>query len=386
MYKATDTVYEIRYNENKRYEVNFGDDVNGQKLQKGDSVAVYYLKINDNVQNIGAGGIVDAPIVRFNSLQFSKILEDTGIEYGNYLSSNDSLNIQINNDFPSTDYSSEETVDDIRKNAPRAFRSQYRLVTKSDYEVFVQKNYSNIISDVVLLNNDEYLKQNIKYLYDLGLKNPQEDTKILYNQIKFANSCNFNNLYLYLVPSNPDQEYLTTAQKEFILEGLNEVKTITTQIVPIDPVYVYLDFYLENPASNPNLEDVSQTKIRILKDSKTRRSNSAILLDVKNILQDSFSRENSKLGQLIDIYEIANRLLNIEGIENIQTHRSDLNLTIEGLSFIIWNPIYPDKDIKVFSQNYTVEGFKYPIFSNLEDIADRVEIIELNKSIKIADF
>jgi hypothetical protein len=78
--------------------------------------------------------------------------------------------------------------------------------------------------------------------------------------------------------------------------------------------------------------------------------------------------------------------LNIEGIENIQTHRSDLNLTIEGLSFIIWNPIYPDKDIKVFSQNYTVEGFKYPIFSNLEDIADRIEIIELNKSIKIADF
>ena len=245
MYKSIDTVYEIRYNENKRYEVSFGDDVNGQKLQKGDSVAIYYLKINDQVENVGAGSIIDSPVVRFNSLQFSQILADTGIENGNYLSSSDTLKIKINNDFPSTNYSPEETVDEIRKNAPLSFKSQNRLVTSSDYEYYIKTNYKNIVSDIKILNNDEYLKQHIKYLYDNGLKNPQEDTKILYNQIKFSNSCNFNNLYVYMVPTNSFQEYLTPAQKEFITDGLNKIKTITTQIIPIDPVYVYMDFYLK---------------------------------------------------------------------------------------------------------------------------------------------
>ena len=34
LYEANDTTYEVRYNENKRYELSFGDDINGKKLQQ----------------------------------------------------------------------------------------------------------------------------------------------------------------------------------------------------------------------------------------------------------------------------------------------------------------------------------------------------------------
>lgn len=386
LYKATDNVYEVRYNENKRYEITFGDDVNGQKLQQGDKVAIYYLKIDENIQNVGAGAISDEQVISYNSLQFLDILEDSGSVNGNYLKSNEILNIVLSNDFPSTDYSKEENVDEIRKNSPKSFRTQYRLVTTSDYEVYVRSNFKNLISDVKLLNNDEYLKQHIKYLYNLGLKNPQEDTKILYNQVKFANSCNFNNLYLYLVPSNTDQDYLTPAQKEIIVDGIKELKTITTQIVPIDPVYVYMDFYLKNPTSSVSVSDINQTKLRIIKSESTRRASSAIILDIKNIFDTYFSRKNSNLGQVIDVYQIANDLLNIDGVDNIQTYREDVDVVIDGLSFLVWNPIYPNNDINVYSQNVTLENIKYPIFNNLENIVDRVEIVEKTNSIKIADF
>lgn len=386
LHQANDTVYEIRYNENKRYEIIFGDNINGKKLQQGDQVAIYYLRTTPNVQSLGINALNNTNVIYFNSLQFNEILNDTGLDFGNYLNSTELQNVNVDNSYPSTEYANEENVDDIRKNAPKNFRSQYRLVTKSDYETFVETNYKNLITDVKLLNNEEYLNQHIKYLYDLGLKNPQEDTTILYNQVKFSNSCNFNNLYIYLVPKNQDQEFLTPSQKEYILEGVNEVKTITTNLVPMDPVYLYLDFYLKSPTQPLTTNDISQTTLRVIKTENTRRSSSAIALDIKNIFESSFSRSTSKLGQVIDIYALANQILNVDGVSNIQTYRADVNISIEGISMLIWNPIYPDGDINVYTQNITIENFKYPIFNELNDILNRIEIVEKSGVIKIAEF
>jgi hypothetical protein len=386
LHESNDTVYEVRYNENKRYEITFGDSINGKKLERGDQVAIYYLRTNPNLQSLGIGALNGSPLAVYNSLQFTSILNDTDIDFGNYLNSNNISTISLSNEFPSTEYSAEETVENIRKNAPKNFKTQYRLITLSDYEIFVKSNFSNFLADMKILSNEEYLRQHIRYLYNLGLNFPQEDTKILFNQIKFASSCNFNNLYLYVVPNNNNQEYLTPAQKEIILDGINQAKTVTSQIVPMDPVYMYIDFYLKSPTTQVSTNDIDQTKLLIIKNENTKRSSSAILLDVKNVFDTYFSRQNSKLGQLIDIYQLTNDVLNIDGIDNVQTKRYDADITIEGISFLIWNPIYPEKDLNVYSQNLIIENFKYPIFNNLENILDRIEIVEKNNQIKIADF
>ena len=148
----------------------------------------------------------------------------------------------------------------------------------------------------------------------------------------------------------------------------------------------YLDFYLKNPTSALTINDINQTKLRIIKNENTRRASSAIALDVKNIFEESFSRSTSRLGQVIDVYEISNRILNIDGVDNVQTHRADVDINIEGISFLIWNPVYPDKDINVYTQNLIIENFKYPIFNNLNFILDRIEVVEKTGVIKIAEF
>jgi hypothetical protein len=386
LHETSDTVYEVRYNENKRYEITFGDNINGKKLENGDEVAIYYLRTNPNLQSLGIGALNGSFLTTYNSLQFVSILNDTDIDFGNYLNTNTISTISLTNEYPSTEYSAEETVEDIRKNAPKNFRTQYRLITLSDYEIFVKTNFSNFLADIKILTNEEYLRQHIKYLYNLGLNYPQEDTKILFNQIKFATSCNFNNLYLYVVPNNNNQEYLTPAQKEIILDSINQAKTVTSQIVPIDPVYMYVDFYLKHPTLDVSVNDIAETKLLIIKNENTKRSSSAISLDIKNIFDTYFSRQKSKLGQLIDIYQITNDILNIEGVDNVQTKRSDANIITEGISFLIWNPTYFDKDLNVYSQNIIMDNFKYPIFNNLENILDRIEIVEKNNQIKLADF
>jgi hypothetical protein len=386
LHGSGEEVYETRFNENKKYEIKFGDNINGKKLNQGDQIAIYYLKIDPTSTSIGANSLNGNQIVKFNSLQYNTILTDTNSTYENALSPDQLKNLTLSNVFPSTSYSSEETVDDIRLNAPKNFRSQYRLVTIPDYETFVKTNYANLLADVKVLPNDDYLKGHIRYLYDIGLNNPQLQNQILFNQVKFANSCNFNNLYVYCVPKNVYQEYLSAPQKEIILNGLQDSKTITTQIVPIDPVYVYMDFYVAAPNVPLSTTDINNSKLRVIKTANTRRADSSILNDVKNIFTSAFNRTTSKLGQLINMYQLSVDLLNIDGVQAVQTYRADVGAYVNGVSLVMWNNLYPTQDISLHTQNVLLENFKYPIFNNISNLSTRIEVMDNFSSVKAVEF
>jgi hypothetical protein len=387
LYGPNDPIFQVRFNENKRYEIKFGDDINGKRLREGDQIAIYYLNIDKNVSNLGPGALNSTKVATFNSLRFAEIYSDVTVNtLGEKLTPDTLQYIQPQNEHPSTFYSDEESVDDIRKNASKNFRSQYRLVTTNDYESFIKTNYSNLLTDVRVVNNDDYLRGHVKYLYDIGLDKPQNDNQILINQIKFANSCNFNNLYVYLVPKNNYQNYIVPAQKELILNGLQPNKTLTSQIVPMDPVYIYMDFYVEKFNSDPSPNDLTSSYLAITKEINSRRSNSAILSDIEKVIKDLFSRKQNKLGQLIDIYQLATTILNIDGVKKIQTYREDDDIYVEGISLLLWNYYYPLADSEVYTQNIQLENFKYPIFNNIDNISSKIKIIEPTGSIKISDF
>ena len=386
LYSSDDTVYEVRFNQNKKYEIKFGDDINGKKLDQNDEVVIYYLKVNDKVSGIGPNALGESSLISYNSIKYVNILNDTSTIYENFLTPFQLNYVKLNNDYPSTVFTPEENVDSIRKNAPKTFRSQYRLITSSDYESFLKSNYSLFLADLKVVNNENYMANYIKYLYDLGLNEPQKDNRILFNQVKFASSCNFNNIYIYMIPKNELQQYITPPQKEIILNGLQETKTLTSKIVPMDPVYVYIDFYLEKVDEYPTPDNINLSKLLITKNSNSRRSDSSIKSDIDKIFRSYFNRDVNKLGQLIDIFQLSTDILNIDSVERVQTYRSDIDTYIEGISFIFWNSIYPESDAKIFSQNIQLENFKYPIFNNIQNLFSRIEIVEKNMFIKAADF
>jgi hypothetical protein len=386
LYSAEDEVYEIRFNENKRYEIKFGDNINGKALNQNDKVLVYYLKIDKDKQSIGVNGMANTNIISYNTINYKNILLDTSSIYENYLTTTQLKSISLNNDYPSTVFSDYENVDSIRKNAPKTFRSQYRLITDTDFESYLISNYGMFLSDVKVVNNEDFLKNYVKYYYDIGLKDPQKENRILFNQIKFSSSCNFNNLYAYMVPKNNIQEYITPPQKEIILNGVNSSKIMTSNFIPMDPVYIYIDFYLQNINETVSIDKNELTRIKITKSLTSRRSDSAIKADIQKIFKTYFDRSVNKLGQLIDIYQLSTDILNIDSVDRIQTYRTDIDLDIEGLSLIFWNSLYPESDAKVHSQNIQLENFKYPIFQNLENLFSRIDIIEKTGSIKAADF
>ena len=387
LHTANETVYELRYNDNKRYEITFGNDINGKKLNTGDEVVIYYLKIDPEESTLGAGAIPNSFIVRYNSMLFPNILDDTNSINANYLTSSQLSNVLISNAYPATDFKEEENVDEIRRNAPQSFRSQYRLSTKEDYENHIKNYYSDIIRDVKILNNNDYLMKYMKYLYDIGLKNPHTEINIMYNQIKFSNSCNFNNLYICAVPKTQNQIFLNPPQKELILNGLNPLKIITTELVTVDPVYIMFDFYVPPDAEIPlTLAELDPTILRVFKSKTSINSDSYITNRILEIFNEQFSHKNSKLGQFVDINKITTDILSLDDVSDIKTVNTRTGRYTDGISLLGWNYYYPSNDRKVYTQNIILDEFKFPVFNNISSLGSQIQIFNNNISQEAIQF
>ncbi len=375
------TKYEIRFNENKRYEIKFGNNINGRRLNPGDQVAIYYLESLGTIGEVGAGALSNQKLVSFNTIAFNNILNDIVANQYKFLTDAEMLKLSFYNDSISTYSTKEEAVADIRKNAPTSFRSQYRLVVAGDYKNFIKTNFANLIQDVQVVNNTSYITQKLKYYFDLGITKPNRESRVLFNQVNFSDACNFNNIYVTAIPrviSNvtPYNSYLTPSQKELILSSISTEKTLTAEIIIEDPVYVALDFaFSEN---TPIIADVSNSNLIIVKDDLSRRDNASIKAEVQSVFNTYFNRTNTQLGQLIDINGLTAQLISINGVKTFYTGRTDNNEKYEGLSLMIWNPVYKDIDLNLIFKNITLPYFKYPYFNNLDTFINRVQIINEN--------
>lgn len=384
--KSNDKVFEVRFNPNKNYEIKFGDNINGSQLNAEDEVLVYYLQISDVSTTISSNTLRNSKCVLYNSINFSNILKNTQLYPATVLEKNNINFVSIDNPFPSTSSTQEETVEEIRKNAPKAFSYQQRLVTTEDFKNYITQRYSNVFSDCYIVNNEDYLKGHMKYLYDIGIKSPQLDNSILYNQIKFSNSCNFNNVYVYLAPINGTQQYINTSQKELVINDIQDQKVLTSEVVPMDPMYMLFDFYVKSPTSSPTITDLSEQNLLIYKKENTRQSDTGILNNVIEIIKNAFSTKNVKFGHLVDINKIASDIISLDGVDKIQTHRKDIDLSVDGLSLLVWNKNYPNLDAKVNNFNIKLNYFQYPSFNNIENLINKIKIVNSSGVISLINY
>lgn len=376
--------YELRLNENKRYEIKFGNNINGKRLDQGNQVAIYYLESNGANGEIGVNGIRGRNLIPFSTTRYQTILADINEETTDdfvYLSTAQARQLSFDNKNISTYYQIEEDVDSIRDNAPGIFRSQYRLVTIGDYENYIKTNFANLIHDVAVVNNWQYLNEQIKYYYDdVGLKNPNDVSNILYNQVNFADGCNFNNVYVTAVPKtisntrNPTAN-LTPAQKELIISTVQPVKTMTSEVILLDPVYIAADIAIGSSGSaEGSVNDVNNSELFIEKDTNARRDNNSIILDVFNVFKNYFNRNNLKLGDQLNITQLTSNILNVRGVKTFYTRRKDNpNVRYNGLSMLIWNPIYV-QDSQLVTENKNQQYFKYLYLNDVEHFSEKIKV------------
>ena len=386
---ATSTKYEIRLNSNKNYEIKFGDSINGTQLAVGDVIAVYYLQSIGTDGQVGAGALDGQPAVIYTTGQFNLIKPDVISSDLTLLNDVNILDLQFANSNISTTYTEAETVANIRKNAPASFKSQFRVVTTSDYESYIKNNFANIINDVKALNNNSYVTEHLKYLYDIGLTNPGQDYRVLYNQMAFADACNFNNVYVYVLPkatkliTNNYVNYLTPAQKQLIVSTVNDKKTLTSEVVIMDPVYKAVTVGLGKDAVN--LTDITDSRLVVTLQRDSKIPLSVIKDRVRSIFETYFNPVIITLGYSVSITDITGSILALDGVKQVATTNS--GDSVNGVSLIVYNPSYPQNDIVSTTKNFTVKSFQTIYLDDINELMTRVTVeLEVTQNASIVNF
>lgn len=367
----SDKVYELRYNENKIYEIKFGDGINGKKLEKDNTILIYYLVSDGTNGELGSNALEGRKMNIFSTTNLNSILQKTNL---NYLTQNETNYLLFNNKFSSSYFSEPETVESIRKNAPGVFRSQFNVSTKKSYQSFIRNNFYNIIQDVVVKNNTEYLDSYIKYYYELGLTKPQYESRALFNQINYSDSCNFNNVYIFCVPKTikNNLSYLTPSQKKLIIDTIRDEQVLTSETIIADPVYIAFDICVkENDVTT--LEDINNFELYVNRNINSRRNETSIKTDIEKTINNFFDPKNNILGQNINIQQLNTDLLNIEGVNQIFTRNKTTGTLSDGIKMVYWNPVYFDITVSEANSINKLQDFQFPFLNN-KNFVDRIII------------
>lgn len=118
---STSKVYFIQEGQDGKYEIYFGDGVNGASLSDGNIVILEYIVTNIEDSNGASSFSLSGTIGGFTDVTISTVSSAQGGALG-------------------------ETDESIRLNAPLQYAAQDRAVTTTDYETLVQSIYPNALS------------------------------------------------------------------------------------------------------------------------------------------------------------------------------------------------------------------------------------------------
>ena len=367
--------FEKRLNSNFLYEITFGDGINGRRLEAGDRVVVYYLQSWQDGGVIGPRAAKTSTPTIFSTTNFVSVINDVNGDEYNYVTANLYNRLVFDNDTGSTLPRSEETVEEIRKNAPANFKGQYRLVTAEDFEAFVKTNFAAFISDVKVFSNWDYTGKYLKYFHDINI-NPAGFNQILLNQVLYADACNFNNIYVCAVPRvsiGSTLKYLLPAQKEIISSTMAPVKTLTTEISFLDPIFKAVFFGV--PTNNQiAVADTTYCQLEITRIPTNRRAAKNIEEEVANIFKRFFNLNEAKLGSTFDYTLLTSLILQVDGVGSILTRRLDTDEYVNGLSFFMWNPTYADLDKQLVTNNVPMRDFELIYFDSVDTVEARIVV------------
>jgi hypothetical protein len=181
----TDTVYFLQEAINGNYQIYFGDGVLGQKLSDGNIVNIDYISTSGT-----SGGLAN------NFVLMDSIGSYSSVTVTPYMSA--------------TQGSIKESIDSIKFQAPKAFASQGRAVSKNDYINILQRNSLGLKFDAVSVWGGE------------------ENNPPVYGQV-----------FISLKPTGGYN--LTPTQKQLLVsQVIKPISVLTVEPIIVDPDYTYL--------------------------------------------------------------------------------------------------------------------------------------------------
>jgi len=179
----TSKAFFLQEAQNGFFEIYFGDDVVGKKLEDGSSITVSYLVTQGDESNGASVFVANQSLGGYSSFEYQLVRAASG-------------------------GSIKEDVDSIKFAARSQFSTQNRLVTFKDYESYILNNYSSIDS--------------------ISVWGGEENTPPVYGKV-----------FVSMKPK--DNYFISETEKQRIIDEIISPKSIvsvSTQI--LDPEYLYL--------------------------------------------------------------------------------------------------------------------------------------------------
>ena len=417
IYKSSEAICNLRLNEYKTYELTFGNGFTGKIPPENSTVYVMYLETN------GPDAELEPNDIDGKQLKHSRTLFGLTDEmYRQIFAINpddyDAESLQLTtpiyseaalwyNKQSSSTGEPEESVEDIRRNAPEWFKTGNRLVTAADYEYYVRNRFRDNVVDVKCQNNWQYISTFYQWLYNLGSNGarvsrekevPQgfraplptyyvNSYRLQKHDLKFADAADGNNVYLWMKMKNDADIY-----KELIDEEILKIKCLTQEAVYLKPLHVYFAPSAEDKSealaglmSGRPFDEADPSYIEITLADNSLYSSNDIANQAANVMRDFFDEHNFKLGQTVDYSILANQLLNISNVIRLRTiWRSSTGQTriINGLSFATWTAEVIDvgDDVEVSTVSRTLEPFQFPKLYKSANIQSKIKVIRKSVS------
>ena len=292
--------------------------------------------------------------------------------------------LTLTNTDPSTAPEEEESVSSIKTYSPKFYGIQNRLVTAGDFETYINKQYGNIVLDTKVVSNNEYIAGHLAYAVNtLSLQKPNLESRILYNQVTFADSTNFNNVYIYAVPkiekitsATPMVNYISPAQRSLIVNGISPIKVLTSEPIIVDPVYMAIDIGAALPTETLIPDIRKATRLNVVKRRDSQRDDDIIKKEIAAIVKKYFGIA-SRLGYLLDVNKMYSELIAVGDVVNVHMTRTDnTSIDVQGITFLSWHPAYEKKDINIISQNTQFPYYKFPYLYESSCLLSKINIIK----------
>ena len=186
---STDKIYWVQENKNEQFELIFGDDVFGRKLQNNDEVDIEYIVNNQDEAN-KCSVFEFTGVFTFNDQRFENVTPTITIEN------------------PSSGGALPQNITSIKYLAPRSYSAQQRAVTVRDYETLVTQLYPNLEALSVYGGED-------------------------------ASPPQYGKVFIAAKPYGADQ--LTTTAKLNLNKAIREYTILSVIPEVIDPSYIFLE-------------------------------------------------------------------------------------------------------------------------------------------------
>jgi hypothetical protein len=253
--EPTDQVYFLSENYDGFYQLEFGDGIIGTKLDNLNVIEVSFLSTSGQ----DANGASAFSFLRSNDAFFNN---DVG-----QLASLNVLSRAGGGD-------DRESINEIRRTAPYAYISQDRGVTENDYEALIRENISNIEA--------------------LSVWGGQFNSPPIYGKV-------------FISAKPKDSFFLTTGQKNEILDLLKQknVLTVTPEIVDPNYTFLFFDIFFRYNSSQTSLsQNQLESRVRnsIQNYNNTFLENFDKIFRYSTLLDTIDNSDSSILNSLARIY------------------------------------------------------------------------------------